>query len=202
LIVIKASTTTVPFLTTEYDRAFGLFIYETTYGLARARSPLLQQIKVLPAAGTASSVVDSRESEQLDLPAQPVGLTLSGDVDAVLSCDVEALTAALDHAADELGRDLVGVLVDTMKKVTESTGNVVQSKGKGFDFESFIEALDKLEWSLDDNDELVMPQLVMHADTAKNLPPEPTPEQQARLDALTQRKREELLARRRTRRLS
>lgn len=192
----------MPFLTTEHDLAFGQFIYETTHELARARSPLLQRIRVVPAAGTASSVVDSRESEQLDLPARQVGFTLTSDVDAVRSCDVEALTAALDQAADELGKDLVGMFVDTMNKVTQSTGNVVQSKGKGFNFESFIEALDKLEWSLDDNDELVMPQLVVHPDTAKNLPREATPEQQAQLDALKQRKRDELLARRRTRRLS
>src|SRR5215218_5636804 len=67
----------MPFLTTEHDLAFGLFIYGTTHELARARSPLLQQIRVLPAANTASSVVDSRESQQLDLPAQPAGFTLS-----------------------------------------------------------------------------------------------------------------------------
>lgn len=192
----------MPFLTTEHDLAFGLFIFETTHELARARSPLLQQIRVLPAASTASSVVDSRDGEQIDLPAQPAGFTLSSDVDAVGRCDVEALTVALDNAADELGKDLVGMFVDTMNKVTQSTGNVVESKGEGFNFESFIEALEKLEWSLDDHDELVMPQLVMHPDTAKNLPREATPEQQAQLDALKERKREELLARRRTRRLS
>lgn len=192
----------MPFQTTEYDTAFGQFIYETARQLAVARSPLLQQIHVAPAGGSASTVVDSREQGPLDLPAEPVGFSFTTHLEAVRDADFEALTVELDAAADELGKALVGMLIATLNKVTEKTGNVVQSGGSGFDFDALIEALDRIEWSLDENGELVMPQIVMHPDTAKMLPSEPTPEQQATLDELKQRKRDELLARRRTRRLS
>ena len=62
--------------------------------------------------------------------------------------------------------------------------------------------LEKLEWSLDEDDQLVRPEIMMHPDAFKNLPSEPTPEEQAKLDELERRKHEELLARRRRRRLS
>jgi hypothetical protein len=192
----------VPFKTTEYDRAFAEFVHRTANELARARSPLLAQIPVLPATGSASSVVGSRDGDELDLPEEAVGFEMSSSVDALRACDIDALTAAIDEGAEELGKALVGMFISTIDKVTEKMGNVVAAKGKSFDFETVIEALEKIEWTLYDNDELVLPQFVMHPDTAKNLPAEPTPEQAARLDELTQRKREELLARRRTRRLS
>jgi hypothetical protein len=63
------------------------------------------------------------------------------------------------------------------------------------------EMLDKIEWTLDENDELSTPSIVMHPDTASKLP-QPTPEQVKMIEKLKARKLEELLAKRRRRRLS
>ena len=84
--------------------------------------------------------------------------------------------------------------------MTTATGNTIDAGG-AFTFEKFYEMLEMIEWTLDDDDELSHPSLVMHPEMADKLP-EITPEQRARLDALKQRKHEELLARRRRRRLS
>jgi hypothetical protein len=81
---------------------------------------------------------------------------------------------------------------------------VLDAGGQPFSFELLYEMLEKLEFSLDENDEIVMPSLLMHPDQVekiRELPP-PTPEQQRKLEELKQRKREEALARRRSRRLS
>jgi len=124
-------------------------------------------------------------------------------VEAVRRGDIEALVAQMDLAADDLAEGLVGVLIENINKVTESTGNVVDAGG-AFTFEKFYEALEMIDWSLDDDDQLSMPQLVVHPDTAEKLQalPELTAEQKAALDDLKRRKHEELLARRRRRRLS
>jgi hypothetical protein len=63
----------MPFDLSEYDRAFTGFVHDTVNALARAQSPLLNRIAVEDAPGTASSVVDGREAEPLDLPSEPVG---------------------------------------------------------------------------------------------------------------------------------
>ena len=89
-----------------------------------------------------------------------------------------------------------------MDAVTQSTGNIVDAGGEKFSFELLVETLEKIEWSLDDEGELVMPSIIMHPDQMKKLPAEATPAQKAELDELKRRKKEELLAQRRSRRLS
>ena len=61
--------------------------------------------------------------------------------------------------------------------------------------------LDKMEWKLDENDELSTPSIVMHPDTVPKLL-QPTPDQVKMIEELKARKLEELLAKRRRRRLS
>jgi hypothetical protein len=193
----------VPFRLPEYDRAFNDFVHRSVHAIARARSPLLAGMPVEEEGSTASSVVDSRDAAQLDLPSESIGFGITMDVHAVRVGDFDPFHAELDSAADELGRGLVGMFVKTMDQVTESTGNVVKGEGE-ITFELIYEALDKMEWSLTPDGDLSMPSLVVHPDMAEKLEklPGPTPEQESALEALKRRKHRELLAGRRSRRLS
>jgi hypothetical protein len=186
----------------EYDQAFGHFLYQTANALARAQHPLLAEMRTETTESGASSVVDRRGGEQLDLPSELIGFEMGWDRDDVLAGNFEALLLQLDCASKELGEKLIARLVETLSSVTESTGNVVHAEGKKFSFEMLVEMLEKIAWSLDDDDELSMPSLLMHPDQTKNLPSEATPEQRAVLNDLMRRKKEELLAKRRRRRLS
>ncbi len=152
------------------------------------------------AGSTASSVVDTRDAAQLDLPSESIGFGITMDVQAVRGGDFGLFHAELDSAADELGKGLVRMVVRTVDQVTESTGNVVKGEGE-FTFELFYEALDKMEWSLTPDGDLSIPTLVMHPDMVEKLP-DLTPEQESALEALKRRKHRELLAGRRSRRLS
>jgi hypothetical protein len=93
-----------------------------------------------------------------------------------------------------------GMLFGTLNTVTEATGNVVDAKGRPT-FETIYEMLDKVDWGLTDDDKLSMPTLVMNPTDVERLP-ELTDDQQAKLEELQERKLNELLARRRRRRLS
>lgn len=186
----------------EYDEAFTRFLYTTANELARAQHPLLAEMRTEKTESGASSVVDARDQEQLDLPSEPVGFEMKWDRDDMAAGNFDALILELDSASNELGEGLMAMVLKSMSTVTASTGNVIDAGGKKFSFELLVETLEKIEWSLDEDDELVMPSIVMHPNHMKGLPSEATPAQEAILDELKQRKREELLAKRRSRRLS
>lgn len=190
----------MPFGLPEYDQAFALFIRDTVNDLARVRSPLLSQIPTESWSGTASTVVDGQGGEQLDLPERSVGFSWTMDTAAVARGDLDSFAAEISTAADELGPALVGMVIDAVKQVTESVGNVVKADGE-LRFEHFYEMLERMEWSLTDDGELSMPQIVMHPDALKKFPA-PTAEQEEAVEELKRRKHKDLLARRRSRRLS
>lgn len=194
----------MPFATPEYDHAFGEFLYKVVNDLARTRSPLLSMISQETTRSTVASRVRDREGLDVDMPEQTAGFKMKLDIEEIRAGDPVALVVELDRASAELARELVGMVVITLDKITEATGNVVSSENGLLDFDSFYAALDGIDWSLDEDGELVLPSFVMHPDTAAKaaeLPPL-TAEQQAKMDALEVRKREEILARRRHRRLS
>lgn len=192
----------MPFALPEYDRAFARFVSETVHELARARDPVLSQMRFATVPTTVGSRVRDRQGMDVDLEPAKVGFEMSTSVSAVRAADYDEFYVEVDQAAEMLAHDLMKLWVGTMDKVTEATGNIVDAGGK-LTFEVVYEALDKIEYSLDENDDLIMPSLVMHPDTAKRageLGP-PTPEQHAMLAELRERKRGEALARRRRRRL-
>lgn len=153
----------MPFKTREYDRAFAVVLGDLVYELALGRSALLSQIRVEASAGAVSSVVDSREGGRLDQAEQLVGFELTFDLDMIRAGDRDALLVQLDAASDELARGLVGGLIENVSEMAEHTGNVVKGSGVPT-FELFYEALSSMEWSLTDDGELSMPQIVMHPD--------------------------------------
>jgi hypothetical protein len=192
----------MPFALPEYDQAFAHFVHTATGELARASSPLLADLPREPAVG-GGSVVDQRGVGTLELEGEHIEFDITVNLDDVRQGAFESLLTELATASEELARQQVGLLIASMQKITDYSGNVVKGDGE-INFETFYRALDGMDFSLTDEGELSMPTIVMHPDAyakAQALPPL-TPEQQERLDALKKRKHEEALARRRSRRLS
>jgi hypothetical protein len=191
----------MPFALPDYDLACAHVISRVTKDIARASDPVLSQIKVVPMKCTVSSVVETRDDMALDLPAEPVGFELGVKAEDVRDGNFEALQVKLVEAAEGYAEQLAKMLYGSLDKVTTATGNTFDAGGRPLTFEMLYEMLDKIEWTLDENDELSTPSLVMHPDTASKLP-QPTPEQVKMIEGLKARKLEELLAKRRRRRLS
>lgn len=193
-----------PFALHEYDAAFSRFFSQTMRVLAQAHSPLLAQMRFVEVPGTLGTRVRDRQGMDVVIDPGKAATEVSSDFDAIRNGDYEELYDTMFASADVMAEQLVGYLVESMGKLTEGTGNVVDAGGRRFGFDVLYETLEKLEFSLDENDELVMPSLVMNpadAEKLKDLPPL-TDEQQRKLDELRERKKEEALARRRRRRLS
>ncbi len=181
-----------------------MFVGDVVRELARSRDPVLAEMTFEAVPSTVGSRVQSREGLNVELEPSKVGFEISLSDDAVRNFDVEAFVSQADRAADEYANGLMKMWIGSIDKVTEATGNVVDAGGQ-LTFDTVYELLDKMEWpDVDADDRQVLPSIVAHPDTAERIAslPEPTPEQQARLDALKQRKHEESLARRRRRRLS
>jgi hypothetical protein len=191
----------MPFALPGYNLACGQVVWWVTKNLARESDPVLSQIKVVPMKGTVSSVVETRDDIALDLPAEPVGFELGVKAEDVRDGNFEALQVKLVEAADGYAEQLAKMLYGNLGKITTATGNTLDAGGRPLTFAMLYEMLDKMEWRLDENDELSTPSLVMHPDTASKLP-QPTPEQVKMIEELKARKLEELLAKRRRRRLS
>jgi hypothetical protein len=194
----------MPFALCEYNAAFGRFFSQTMRVLAQAYSPLLAEMRFIEMPGTVGSRVRDRQGMDVVLDPGNISTEVTSDLKAVRAGDYERLYEAMYESADSMAEQLVGYFVEGMGKVTEGTGNVTDADGRPFGFDVLYETLEKLEFSVDENDELVMPSLVMHptqAEKLRDLAPL-TDEQQRKLDELKERKREEALARRRRRRLS
>src|SRR5664279_1546132 len=156
----------------EYDLAFREFVYTTANELAQARHPILADIKSERAQGDGSTVVDARGEEQLDLPSESIRFDVGWDREDLLAGKFEALLLQFDSAGEEIGGQMVGQLVKTLSAVTESTGNLIDAGGEKLSFDLILESLEQIEWSLDEDNELVMPSVLMHPNQMKNLPEE------------------------------
>jgi hypothetical protein len=185
----------------EYDDAFTRFTWEVVDALARARNPLLAELGApVRDSTTVASRVQSRDGVDLDLPGTTIAVEFTTEVAAVRAGDAEAYAQQLDAAAEQLERSLMEHLFDTMRKLTAATGMVTDATGRPT-FEAIYEMLDRKEWSLTEDDQLAMPTIV-GGSAVRNLFSTLTEEQQGRLDDLLRRKYEELIARKRRRRLS
>ncbi len=194
----------MPFALYEYDAAFTAVFDETVGILARGRSPMLSQIRFAKTSGPLGSRVRTRDGMDVELEPGETTAEITTDLRAVRAGDYTALYCDFDKASEDMAKGLVGLLVQSMSAVTEATGNVTDVGGRPLSFEVIYEMLEKMEFSLDENDELVLPAIFVNPDTAKkfeSLPPA-TPQQEEKMDALKERKRQEALARRRRRRLS
>jgi hypothetical protein len=185
----------------DYDLACGQVISRVTKDIARGSDPVLSQIKVVPMKGTVSSVMETRDDIALDLPAEPIGFQFGVKAEDVRDGNFGALQVKLVEAAEGYADQLSKMLYGSLDKITTATGNTIDAGGRPFTFEMLYEMLDKMEWKLDENDELSTPSIVMHPDTVPKLL-QPTPDQVKMIEELKARKLEELLAKRRRRRLS
>ncbi len=191
----------MPFKVPEYDSAFRSFFGEAVHELAAARSGLVSEMPIEESPGALGSVIQDREGNDVDLSSKAVQMEITLDANDVRDGDPEALLLLIDSVSEQLSGGLDRSMLGFLEKVTDATGNVVDAGGKKFSFELYMEMLEKVELGLTEDGELSIPTLVIHPNQAAKVEPL-TPEQQERPQNFKEEKLEELLARRRSSRLS
>lgn len=120
-----------------------------------------------------------------------------GDVDAYIEILIDALYSGFVEPMEKH-------FVESISELTTAAGNTVNAAEEGLSpFEAFLKAFEKIEMSLDADDNLVLPTVAANPETIKNLSTEKFgPAEREKLNLLLQRKREELLRNKRVRRLT
>lgn len=190
----------MPFRLDEYDAAYGRFMSEAVYALAMAGSPLLSTLAPMEKSpGALGSAIQTGDGQVVDLPAASLTATHSFERQALVSGDADALLDGLAATAEQFAAGLEAALISTLQVVTDATGNTVDAAGRN-NIDALIESFDKLEFSLDDDGELVLPTLIVNPADLEAFS-RPTPEQKQRISEVLSRKKDELAARQRSRRI-
>jgi hypothetical protein len=184
----------------EYGAAFAEFFGDSVHELVRAHDPLLAQIEWEKSPGATASVIQNQAGEDVDLAQPPVSAGLTLRRAPIRRGDFLELWLSIDDMAKQMATGMAKGMFATLDTVTAAMGNVFDAGGKST-YDAMLEMLESMEFSLTDDDRLSMPTMVLSPEHFQKLPA-PTPEQRARLEELQERKLNELLARRRRRRLS
>jgi hypothetical protein len=188
-----------PFELDEYASASYGFLVEAVDAVARAGNGLVAQVTVeqvealIPTQNTLDSgdVVQSPPMVGQSLVTMTISEGIAGRFD-----DVHVAIAQL---AEDREAQLVPQMVGHISKITEATGNVIDMKGRDI-WEAQLEAIETIHISFDADGDPSLPQLLMHPDTAAKIG-EPPAGFQERFNEIVERRHDEWMASRRTRRL-
>lgn len=185
----------------EYDIGGVRWFSKASRELSRALHPLLAQV-------TREELAEGPppQTEGDALPAEASSLyrpmafrhewTVS--IEDVAAFNLEQFLADLYALGDSMGGQMVRGMLEHISAVTDEYGNTIDAGGRDF-FDVFAETLETIDMTFDDEGRPNLT-IVMHPDQMEKLRDKhPTPEQEARLDAILQRRKEEWLASRRRR---
>ena len=116
------------------------------------------------------------------------------NTDDIIKKGFQAFIEKIQGIADAIKEDKAKSLFETVKEVTEETGNIVDAKGQPIEFESFYEMLDKIWIDFDENSNPIFPSLVMHPEMfpsfqKKFVEWESNNEYKKKMEELTEKKR-------------
>ncbi|MBM9468406.1 hypothetical protein [Nakamurella leprariae] len=169
--------------------------------MARALHPLLAQVTreelgegpPPPDEGTALPA----EASSLYRPME-VQHVWTVSIEDVVDFNVDQFLTDLHALSDSMGAQMVRGMLEHISAVTEEYGNTVDATGRDF-ADAFADSLERMDISFDADDRPNVT-IVMHPDQVEKLRENPpTPEQEARIDAILARRREEWIASRRRR---
>ena len=122
-------------------------------------------------------------------------------IDVVRNTDIEAFVIVLMELATKYEEAMGRTLVRTVSDVTVAVGNVVDAEEQPFSWDHFLDALEKIEISFDEDGRHHV-DIGINPETYKLLQRiKITPAQQQRYDGIITRKKEQWDAQKRARRL-
>lgn len=187
----------------EYEIGGVRWFSETVGELQRALHPLLAQIPRVELADR-----PPRLDEGEPLPPEASSLyrpTVTShewtvSIEDVVAFQVDQFLADTYALADATGGQMVKAFLELVSDVSEEHGNVIDGSGRDF-FDVYADSLETIDMTFDEDGRHNLT-LVMHPDQMDKLRgKEPTSEQEARINAILERRREEWRASRRRREL-
>jgi hypothetical protein len=189
------------FMPREYEIGGVRWFSSAARELSRALHPLLAQIPRVELAEGPDPLPEGAplpsEASSLYRP-MAVSHVWTVSIEDAADFNVAEFLADLYALADDMGGQMVRGLLGLISDVSEEYGNTIDAAGRDF-FDVFAETLETIETSFDEEGRPNLT-IVMHPDQAERLrDKKPTAAQEARINAILDRRREEWRASRRRR---
>lgn len=181
----------------EYSRAGQAFVSDAIRAIANASNPILAMIAVEEVEALPVSRSTLGDGQILDHEPHKVESTITMSISDGIAGNFDDLHSAIVGMADEYAAQLVPQLLSQLSDICDATGNVVSGAGRPF-WDTYLESLETIELSFDPSGAVKLPTLAV-SDKA-DLPPKPDGFED-RVNAIVERRRDEWMATRRTRRL-
>jgi hypothetical protein len=186
-------------LALDYGSVFAQFESWAVDRLARRLSPVYAAMETfVPSKGVEAVVVDV-DGVSVASPIVNIRYEHRVDPEDVQTTNLVALEEILVKAAEQRIEQSAQAYNDYLDEATKAVGNNASLHAQDFNWDTMLDLMAKAEWR-EGPDGQVHPPKMTAGDAVPALP-EMTEEQRARADALMKEKRDEHMARRRSRRL-
>ncbi|MCC6789066.1 MAG: hypothetical protein IT547_14625 [Hyphomonadaceae bacterium] len=183
----------------EIERISRQAAVDTIRAMIAKKSPIIGQIKAHIQHEGAGGAINRADGSVGDFaPRQIAAQTTLATSMSIYDFTTDELLKLLDGIAEQFARGQSEMLFDEMSKVTEETGNVVNAGGKPFDFEIFLEGINKMHHTFDANGQWHAPTVVVSPSAMaamEKMTPEEKAAAEARLSAVLEEKKREFLDR-------
>lgn len=187
----------------DYEAAAHTLFWRWIRDMMNALSPLVASIQSVEM----DEVSRHESAVGIGEGSQSAAMVIHGTATVQLAAQVEGdpqgwALLVLDTAETSL-QSLVPQLLQQFHEVTSRTGQVLDAKGRGLNYDTIMDMLEMIEFDIDERGRPSGINAVVSPDQARELAklPPPTPAQLERLQAIVAKRREVLNARRRVRRL-
>ncbi|MGL5823366.1 MAG: hypothetical protein ACRCYU_00655 [Nocardioides sp.] len=185
----------------EYEIGGARWFSSALKELARTLHPLLAQIPRVELAEKPPALPDGtpppREASPLYRP-MTIAHEWTVSIPDVVGFKVDQFLADLHAAADEMGGQMVREFLNFVSDVAEDSGNVIDAAGRDF-YDVYADTLETIDMSFDDDGRHNLSLVLSPTQAEKLRQKPPTAEQEARINAVLERRREEWRAARRRR---
>lgn len=183
----------------EYSTASLAFFSDAVGAIVRAGDGVLSEIGVEQMEAIPQMQHTLSSGEVLQSPPLEASSQISFSRTGVIEGELGDFHLAVYQTAERMEDAMTRHMFQHISEVTEATGNVVRANG-GSMWEASLEMLETIHLSFDQDGVPTLPTLVVNPETHKKMG-DPPPDFVKRLNEIVLRRRDEWLARRRTRRL-
>lgn len=182
----------------EYKGAFLSFIFFAIKNLTAAKDPVLSQLRFSETERSGGNIVGGDS----DLIVNPIRVETKFQLqlDEIKNTDIEGFLLELDKGCSESLGTLMPQFFSRLSEITAL--NTIDAEGKTISHDLIIDAIECMQLSFDENDNPVLPILIMHPSLSGKLLELPYTNQHAdRLNKILVEKKDEHIAKKRVRKL-
>ncbi|MHB9926013.1 hypothetical protein [Clostridium botulinum] len=186
---------------TDYNRSYNEFLDKSVNTLMVYLQPLLKQIEIKKEKnkGIKRYNINSeyKETNMNKLEAQ-----YTMQMSTLWNTNIEEYLELIYVVADKYSSEVVRNMLEQINQVCTQTGNIIDGNVREISYNLFLDLLEKIDISFDEDGNPVKPTLVAHPElTEKLMNIKPTEEELMREQKIYERKKEEYYAKKPTRRL-